>query len=186
MPVAEWDITATEMRIKDHKGAVPYNSGDARLDGSAPGTVSKRRSIIHPPARRPAPRRAGDVVRSGRCRSCPIGRAILATSMPGRGPARPCGRPGARNSIAALPVHVARHMQRACRHLASLIETYRPKLAENDRVAALASIIDGIRSNALAPVYSAHPDLRGKDLTDRKPPPGAESRARRRCGCAPR
>ena len=66
-------------------------------------------------------------------------------------------------------VHVARHMQRACRHLAGLIEAYRPKLEENDRAAKLASIIDRIRSNALAPIYHAHPDLRGRDLTGRKP-----------------
>ena len=64
-------------------------------------------------------------------------------------------------------------MQRACRNLAGLIEEYRAKLEESDRAAKLASIIDLIRSDALAPVYRAHPDLRGRDLTERKPRPGA-------------
>ena len=57
-------------------------------------------------------------------------------------------------------------------HLAGLVEEYRSKLAENDRGAKLASIIDRIRRNALTPIYRAHPDLRGRDLTERKPRPG--------------
>ena len=34
-------------------------------------------------------------------------------------------------------IHIARHTQRACRTLASMIEEHRAKLAENDRAATL-------------------------------------------------
>ena len=66
-------------------------------------------------------------------------------------------------------IHIAGHLQRACRHLAGFVEDYRPRL-KPDQLAKLTALTDRIRASALEPIYRAHPGLRGLDLTERRAP----------------